>query len=453
MKKHLLIVGIIFLFIVVSFQSVFANDKNISCISAIFDDKTCNISTYYNLYDKYILFTPTYSGIVYLIDMNGTIVHTWRGSTMTGLDVHLFKCGDVLRSFIPGISPTFIGGGMTGCVERINWRGKITWSFEYFTDKVCLHHDFEVLPNGNILMIAWELKTEAEAIQAGRNPDKILFGQLWSDHIIEINPVNNKIFWEWHAWDHLIQDYDQTKDNYGVVGDHPELIDINFITTESNKRDWLHTNAVDYNEGLDQILLSVHNFNEIWVIAHNTTTEEASGFRGNLLYRWGNPMAYRAGEIDDQKFYRLHDAQWIKDGCSGAGNILIFNNGCVRGYSSVDEIVPPIDDNGNYYSYEPEEPIWVYDEFFYSPIMSGVERLPNGNTIICDGYKGEFFEVTIEKEIIWNYTNPYPNGMFNDVFKIYQCDLDYLETINDFKANFMLGETSDYVELQVKISS
>ena len=122
-------------------------------------------------------------------------------------------------------------------------------------------------------------------------------------------PAGGSIVWEWHLWDHLIQDYDPTKDNYGVVGDHPELIDVNYslapFCCPSGNADWTHTNAVDYNEQLDQIMLSVRNFSEIWVLDHSTTTAQAashsggrSGKGGDLLYRWGNPAAYRAGDGD-----------------------------------------------------------------------------------------------------------------------------------------------------------
>jgi hypothetical protein len=94
---------------------------------------------------------------------------------------------------------------------------------------------------------------------------------------------------------------------YGVVTDHPELVDINFGDT---KTDWMHTNSIDYNEKFDQILISVHNFNEIWVIDHSTTTEEAAGHTGgnsgkggDLLYRWGNPQAYERGTASDQQLF------------------------------------------------------------------------------------------------------------------------------------------------------
>jgi len=287
-------------------------------------------------------------------------------------------------------------------------------------------------------MIAWEYKTENEAIAKGRNPDLITLGQLWPDHIIEVEPTgpsSGDIVWEWHVWDHLIQDYDSSKDNYGDVADHPELIDINFGLSNC---DWLHSNSIDYNEELDQILISVRNFNEIWVIDHSTTIEEAAGHSGgnsgkggDILYRWGNPSAYRAGATSEQKFFFQHDARWINPGCPGEGNILVFNNGNGRpgpDYSSVDEIIPPIDEYGDYSytpgsAYGPETPIWIYTAEnptdFYSKRMSGAQRLPNGNTLVCSTREMVFFEVTPDKETVWEYF------VNKAVFKINTYALDY----------------------------
>src|SRR5262249_27826045 len=166
---------------------------------------------------------------------------------------------------------------------------------------------------------------------------------LIPDAIFEVQPsgkTTGKVVWEWRAWDHLIQDHDATKANYGDVGAHPELIDVNFgdgalaaivakpeelaklraigsvgPATPGGRRapvkaDWLHCNSVAYNPDLDQVLVSCPEFNEIWVIDHSTTKDEASGHKGgrsgkggDLLYRWGNPRAHRAGTVKDQKLF------------------------------------------------------------------------------------------------------------------------------------------------------
>ena len=306
---------------------------------------------------------------------------------------------------------------LKGIIEKFDNKSNLLWEFEYSNSEHCSHHDIEPLPDGNVLMIAWEYKTKDEAIAAGRNPNNGGIS-LCPDYIIEVEPTefsSGEIVWEWHAWDHLIQDYDPSKDNYGIVSDHPELIDINYYENPSS-RDWNHINSVDYNMEFDQILLSVKHFDEIWVIDHSTTTEEAashtggrSGKGGDILYRWGNPQAYRVGTTSDRKYFSQHGAIWVEKGCPGEGNILVFNNGIGHEYSSVDEIVPPVDDNGNYFytsgeAYGPDDLLWTYrKENLVSWSLSNVQRLPNGNTLICSGNQGLFLEVTSENDIVWKY--------------------------------------------------
>jgi len=398
-------------------------------------------------FDGYTLFAPMKSTITYLIDNSGEVIHTWESDYEPRLSVYLLENKSIIRTASPDLPSNFTGGGAGGLVQKLDWNGTVIWEFEYSNNQHRLHHDIEALPDGNVLMIAWENKTGEEAIAAGCDPSLLPTGKLWPDHIIEVEPTGatgGNIVWEWHVWDHLIQDYNVTAENYGVVADHPELIDINADTRPRN-HDWNHINSVDYNEEFDQILLSVNVFNEIWVIDHSTTTEEAashsggnSGKGGDILYRWGNPQVYGAGDASDKKFFKQHDAQWIESGYPGEGNILVFNNGNKRPdgtYSSVDEIVPPVDENGNYSitpgsAYGPEEQTWIYTaenpSDFYSSGLSGVQRLTNGNTLICEGSKGHFFEVTPEKNAIWEYTNQFPNVEHNHVFKVRRYGLDFL---------------------------
>ena len=242
--------------------------------------------------------------------------------------------------------------------------------------------------------------------------------QLFPDYVIEIEktrPQSDKIVWEWHVWDHLIQDYDSSKANYGDVATHPELVDADGSGRQT-RAFWNHMNSIDYNAELDQVLLSVRGNSEIWIIDHSTTTEEAAGHTGrrygkggDLLYRCGNPQTYVAGDAGDQQLFDQHDAQWIPSGYPGEGNILIFNNGLGRNYTTVDEIVPPVDDNGDYSlsagsACGPIEPEWTYKAEnptdFYSEAISGCQRLPNGNTLICADTEGHIFEVAPEGELV-----------------------------------------------------
>jgi len=376
---------------------------------------------------EYIILPPTTSNTTYLIDSTGSLRHFWPGSFQPGEVAYLLDDGSILRT----MKLTYGYGGAGGGLQRISWNGAVLWDFRYINDQHLSHHDIKPLPNGDVLMIAWEYKTRAEALAAGRNPSLLSGPTLMPDEVIEVKPsgpTSGDIVWEWHVWDHLIQDFDASKENYGVVGDHPELIDLNYGYTVD---DWLHTNSIDYNVTYDQILLSVRNFNEVWVIDHSTTTEEAaghtgghSGHGGDLLFRWGNPQAYRAGTAADQRFYGQHDASWIESGCPGAGDILVFNNGLGRPvgtYSSVEEIQPPRDGDGEYAyvpgtAYAPLAQTWVYNTSFFCFIMGGAQRLRDGETLICSPY-GDLYRVTPEKTVVWHYENPYPNPTMNGLFK------------------------------------
>ncbi len=375
-------------------------------------------------FEGYTLFAPMQSKTTYLMDNEGNFVHSWESDYTPGLSAYLLENGNLLRT-AGTMNMTFKAGGSGGKVQEIDPDGNVVWEFEHSGDQYLLHHDIELLPSGNILMIAWEYKSADVATAAGRNPNLLKEGELWPDKIIEVDPGTGKIVWEWHVWDHIIQEYDDSKPNHGTVSDHPELIDLNYVASGpgAGGADWTHINSVDYHDEFDQIIVSVHSFSEIWIIDHSTTTEQAAGHTGgkygkggDLLYRWGNPQAYGAGTSNDQKLFSQHDATWIESGYPGEGNILIFNNGQKRSdgdYSSVDEIMPPVDAQGNYSlstgaAYGPSDMTWTYSSpsNFYSQNISGAQRLSNGNTLICNGANGIFFEVTADKEVVWEYVNP-----------------------------------------------
>src|SRR5262249_42833208 len=173
--------------------------------------------------------------------------------------------------------------------------------------------DFVRLPNGHVVLIVKEKKTAEEAVAAGRIPTSVQGGDLQPDALVEIKQTGKttgEVVWEWHLWDHLIQDLDPQKANHGNVAAHPERMDINFTVMPGQRgnADWAHANAVAYNPDLDQVILSLRSFSEFYVIDHSTTTREAAGHTGgragkggDFLYRWGNPRAYRAGGAEDQQ--------------------------------------------------------------------------------------------------------------------------------------------------------
>ena len=364
----------------------------------------------------------------YIVDNNGQLVHTWDLETTT--NPRLLENGNLLAK----AGPT---------VFEADKDGNIVWEYTH-PDR--LHHDLRPMPNGNILLLSRKEKTAAEAIDAGANTDYITADDtvVRYDYIAELQPDRSeeggKIVWEWHMWDHLVQDFDPGKSNYGAVAEHPELIDLNYTLASLAKReqsriDLIHANAIDYNPELDQIMLSAHAFSELWIIDHSATAGQAAGHSGgnggrggDLLYRWGNPRAYGAGAKADQQLFWPHQTHWIPEGLPGAGNILVFNNGHEfgrqqRGYSSIVELAPPVD-GYNYRlapgrAYGPAEPEWTYTATppadFYAPYRSGVQRLPNGNTLICIANKGTVLEVTPDGKTVWKYINPVlENGIILD---------------------------------------
>jgi hypothetical protein len=411
----------------------------------------------------YTLMSPFDSTNTYLIDMQGRVVQTWKTDSSPALSAFLLENGHLMRpGSIGGDTRVFgPGPGVGGRIQEFTWEGELVWDFRFYNAKQLPHHDMTRLPNGHVLLIVWDRKTAEEAVAAGRRPEMTGDKHLLPDSLIEIKPTGKTtglVVWEWHLWDHLVQDFDKTKANYGNVAEHPELVNINYgedelfpktaakddkekpkidpntgaNTTPTRPRvnpDYTHFNGVAYNPDLDQIAVSVWTFSEFWIIDHSTTTAEAashaggrSGKGGDLLYRWGNPRAYRAGTKADRKLFSQHNAHWIPKGLPGAGHLLLFNNGPERPdgtYSSVDELVLPVDSQGHYArkpgtAYGPDQPVWSYtapkkDEF-YSSFISGAQRLSNGNTLICSGANGTVFEVTPDKEIVWKYVNPVKSG-------------------------------------------
>jgi len=377
----------------------------------------------------YTLIAPKHYTSTYLINNQGRIINSWTGCLYEpGQSVYLLENGHLLRScMVKGKLNS--GGGEGGRIEEYDWNSNLVWQLDFSTDQYMQHHDIRPLPNGNIIMLVVEKKTYAQVLAAGfdpamLHPDIKTKDIFLPDYVAEIKPtypVGGQVVWEWHVWDHLIQDHDASKANYGVVKDHPELISVDG-DQQQLPIFWNHMNSIDYNPELEQIALSVRGNSEVWIIDHGTTMAESKGHTGgrrgkggDLLYRWGNPRAYDTGTVQEQKLYQQHDAEWIRPGCPGYGDITTFNNGLGRNYSTIDEFTPPVDVNGSYLrvnglAYRPTDMAWSYKanppSDLYSEAISGAQRLPNGNTLICDGVHGIFLEVTYAGETVWKYINP-----------------------------------------------
>jgi hypothetical protein len=256
--------------------------------------------------EGYVLFNPILSSTAYLVDTEARVVHTWTTPLPPGVSVYLLDNGSLLRSTQIQSPPSFPGaGGGGGWIQEIDWDGTVLWIYT-LPPRLLQHHDIEPLPNGNVLLIAHQAKTRSEALAAGRHPNRVGSRGLWPDCVLELEPVppdDAEIVWRWCMWDHLIQNIDPELPGFGSPSEHPELIDINGdrhpdriseellrklkaigyvsedATPRSLKSDFVHTNSVTWHPELDQILLSVPRFNEIWIIDHSTTTSIAGATR------------------------------------------------------------------------------------------------------------------------------------------------------------------------------
>lgn len=392
-------------------------------------------------------------GTTYLIDMEGKVVHTWK----TGTNPRLTPSGTVYDAAggDPSKSTTW---------KELDWNGNVIWQYTENRSNYHPHHDFEKIYNPKLgdstfIYIANKDLTVQQCLDAGGDSTQTKgYSGAQVDAIVEVDMQGN-IIWEWWFFDHIVQELYSSKPNYGVVKNNPGKININ-IKGNTLKSDWLHSNSLDYNEELDQIVInSVHG--EFYVIDHGNTFIKgdpassialAASSKGDFLYRFGDPAKYGQGDppsiLDNwekatnghKQIGGSHNIQWIKPGLQGAGNFLIFNNGQnlfeLTGQSYIFEINPYLNSAGTntgVYVNPPtagynvvsspdkdlmkekknisKQVVWSFSSKnngnFFSTIGSGTQRLPNGNTLICSDVNGHIFEVCPkDTSVVWEYIIP-----------------------------------------------
>lgn len=371
---------------------------------------SANSVTFFNenlVDDNYILVNDAGNNYVYIMDKNANVLHQWNlnGGDL-GNDCFLLENGKLL-AMVESDNPQILLGGQGGKVQLLEPDGSEIWSFVHSTEDYIIHHDAELLPNGNILTMTWEKYSAQDAISAGYKMEV----ELFPDGLIEINPDTNEIVWEWKLWDHLVQEFDDTKKNYGIVQENPQLIDINYNQREDG--DISHGNGIAYDAINDVIFLSANFYSEVWVIDHSTTSMEAAthsggnyNMGGDILYRFGNPMAYQNSN-GTRLFTNNHYPNLLEG--SDQGKLMIFTNGGDLGQSTVYELqLPSLYEMDITKDNEPTV-VWSFtDPELYSPRVSGAEKLPNGNVLITEGDFG-IWEVTHDKEVVWKFNS---NGFF-----------------------------------------
>lgn len=385
-------------------------------------------------FDGYALYNNLNSNTSYLIDKNGDIAHTWNNARAANYAMAMKPDGNIVRGAVYP-SNQINGAAVGGMLQEIDPAGEVVWEFIHSTTDRVTHHDIALMPNGNVLMIAWFRRSQAELEELGYTGS----GQKYSTNIIEVSPDGAGgagIIWEWHITDHFVQNVDTTLSNYGSIADHPELLNINVQTSgggggPGGGADWFHCNGIDYNPDLDQIAFSSRFLSEVFIIDHSTTTDEAAGHTGgnsgkggDFLYRWGNPSNY---DTPGNKTIAgaVHDARWItNDGRPNAGYLQFFNNsatGTTGGVSAVDAVKTPLSVDGYNYdkeagvAYGPEMYDWRHECEDFAWGQSASDIMKNGNVFVA--MSGEYmYEANQNGNIVWQY-NAGPAKAFR-----YECD-------------------------------
>jgi hypothetical protein len=325
----------------------------------------------------YTLYTPMFGdGTVYLLDMEGNEVHTWRMPMPPGDYGYLLPNGNL---FYGGHTPSEPGEYFPawpvfkgGAIMEADWDGNIVWRH----DDPAHHHDARRTDAGGAVYLTIE-DLPADIIRkvqggiAGTEHN----GKMWGDRIVEVD-AEGKLVWEWHAHEHLDFDTD-------------------VITPTDLRHEWSHSNTIVPLPGGD-VIVSMRNISTVARIDRQT---------GDFVWKLGWDL-----------LGQQHDPSLLEN-----GNVLLFNNGSRRRrhpliFSSVMEIEPA---SGKV--------VWEYRDAsslfsFFSSYISGAQRLPNGNTLVCEGVAGRIFEVTPGYEIVWEYINPHffeaqVFGMTNAVFR------------------------------------
>lgn len=342
-------------------------------------------------YEGYTLFAPLEENTVWLIDMKGNFVHNWEFPYVPACYGKLLPNGNLLYAG-KDIDPPVPFGGIGGHLIEMNWDGEVVWEYK----DPYMHHDFSRLPNGNTMVLRfYKVPPEFHDKIKGGVPGTPKDGVIWGDSFREITP-EGEVVWEWLGHEHLLE------------------IDDFVACPICSREEWTHVNTCHVLPNGD-ILTSFLRQHKVAIIDKQTK---------KVKWIWGG----------DGKLGHQHDPNMLEN-----GNVLIYDNGTHR----YDAVAPETFSMGminfsRVVEVNPESGkiVWEFKDenslHFHSPFISGSQRLPNGNTLICEGGMGRLFEVTPEKEIVWEYVYPFYvekkisfAGISNAIFRAYRYSADH----------------------------
>ncbi|WP_276256020.1 aryl-sulfate sulfotransferase [Halomontanus rarus] len=345
-------------------------------------------------YEGYTLLAETYQfpedapdgkGKIYLVDMEGEPVHRWETETAVQSFCELLPDGNLLY-------PTRDRSNITEAgLRELDPESEVVWSYHCRID-----HDFQVKDDGNLL-----LHTIDDHMVPEIGPELIR-----NPYIVEIDREKN-LHWEWRGEDHYddlreqlsAEDWayveDRIESEFGFDWAHNNTLQL-IPPNETAERERENGGPVRFEPG--NIVFSYRSVDVVGVIDYPS---------GDIVWAWG------PGELDGQHLPHVLEN----------GNLLIFDNGTERGWSRVLELDPLT-----------EEIVWEYTgspkEDFFSKYIAGARRLPNGNTLICEGWKAHCFEVTPDGEIVWDFVSPFgEKGSMGNIYRCQRYSPEYVEPL------------------------
>lgn len=390
-----------------------------------------------------------------VVDMNGNVVKCWKG--VQGFPNKLLPGGYLMGSL--GLrDPKFGYQDQTDLVQ-VDWDGKVVWKFDKKEevnddgDKKWIarqHHDYQREGNPvGYYVPGMECKTDSGNTLILCHEDvynkKISEHRLLDDVIIEVDWEGN-IIWDWHVSKHFAElGFDEIAKN--VLARNP-----NIHENGGGQSDWMHINSMSTlgpNKWYDAGDERFHPDNIIWDARESNIMAIISKKTGKIVWQIGPDFTKSKelriiGQIIGQ-----HHCHMIPKGLPGEGNILIFDNGGWAGYgmpsrTSRDGCKSDLRDHSRILEIDPVtlELVWefkglsfggmmglVANSKFYSPLISSAQRLPNGNTLICEGCYMRMFEVTPDKEVVWEFIAPF-KGMREMVYRAYRYPYDYIPQLD-----------------------
>ena len=395
---------------------------------------------------------PTINGETvnaFLVDMSGNVVKSWSFNPIHAVGpVKMLHNGRLMGATPPKT--------IQGHITEKNWCGNVVWEDAALYE----HHDHQVYRSpvyftpvlnqsyGNPYASAAQLSRNKVLVLSQTHPDISLTSDicdypLIDDSIVEVDRNGNEL-WRWNAWEHFDQfgfdDVAKATIKTKLITEQPE-------TDYPEGTDWTHFNSASYlgpNKWYangdarfhpDNIMFNSRNMNIFGIIARYDDSR-GRWKSGDIIYKVGPDYSVGNAEHKLGQITGAHMVHIIPKGLPGAGNILLYNNGGPAGFG---ELVP-----GSGLGFYPNkysdvsrvmevnpitlDIVWEYnqvkptadrdgdgyitgnDRKLYSMIMSGAQRLPNGNTLITEAMTGRVFEVTTDKEVVWEYMSPYTDA-------------------------------------------